>query len=485
MLQKHLSKIMEKKIYVFGIGGTGSRVIKSLTMLLATGVDTNGFKIVPVIIDPDQANGDVTRTIEILKSYDRIRKQLSFSSTNANQFFKTEINDSIKGYKLELSNVRNDKFKDYIEYSSLNESNKALISLLFSEDNLNSDMEVGFKGNPNIGSVVLNQFEDSQDFKEFTSSFGTNDRIFIISSIFGGTGAAGFPLLLKNIRNGGNVANSDLLKNAPIGAVTMLPYFGVAPDENSKIDKATFISKTKSALSYYDENICENKSVNALYYIGDEPSNDYENNEGSIEQKNDAHFLELVAALSIIDFAKIDSIELQNTEGKADYPKYKEFGIKSDVSEILFSHLGDNTQLLLQKNLTQYQLFNLFLQNKLNTSQDSNWFKEMNLKFFVSDSFYNNLKTFNSYFTEWLAELSKNKRSFSPYNLNANDDNLFEMVNGLKPKTGFLEKGKNYGRFDYMLSKMLTDTKSNSKEQYFMSLFYNTTEELVKEKYNF
>lgn len=475
---------MEKKLYVFGIGGTGSRVIKSLTMLLATGVDINGFKIVPVIIDPDQANGDVTRTIEILKSYDRIRKQLSFGSTN--QFFKTEINDTIKGYKLELSNVRNDKFKDYIEYSSLNDNNKALINLLFSQDNLNSDMEVGFKGNPNIGSVVLNQFEGSQDFKEFTSTFGTSDRIFIISSIFGGTGAAGFPLLLKNIRNGGgNVSNSALLKNAPIGAVTMLPYFGVAPDENSRIDKATFISKTKSALSYYDENICKNKSINALYYIGDEPVNDYVNNEGSVDQKNDAHFLELVSALSIIDFAKTDSLELQNTNGKADYPKYKEFGIKSDVSTILLSHLGDDTQLILRKNLTQYQLFNLFLQNKLDNSQDSNWYKELDLKPFLTKSFYNNLKTFNNYFAEWLIELSKNKRSFSPYNLKANDNNLFDMVNGMIPKTSFLEKGKNFGRFDYMLSKKLSDSKSNSTEQYFMSLFYNTTEVLVKEKYNF
>jgi hypothetical protein len=476
---------MEKKIYVFGIGGTGSRVIKSLTMLLATGIDVNGFKIVPVIIDPDQANGDVTRTIEILKSYDRIRKQLDVGNSNANKFFNTEISDKIKGYKLELSDVKNDKFKNYIGYSSLDESNKALINLLFSEENLNSDMEVGFKGNPNIGSVVLNQFEGSQDFKEFTSTFGTNDRIFIISSIFGGTGAAGFPLLLKNIRKGGNVANSELLKNAPIGAVTMLPYFGVAPDENSKIDKATFISKTKSALQYYEQNICDNKAINALYYIGDEPSNDYENKEGSVEQKNDAHFLELVAALSIIDFAKTDSDELLNKDGKAEYPKYKEFGIKEDVPAILFSHLGDDSQLLLQKNLTQFQLFNLFLKNKLNNSEDSNWFKELKLKPFLTSSFYTNLKTFNNYFTEWLAELSNNKRSFSPYNLNADDANLFEMVNGLRPKTGFLEKGRNYGRFDYMLSNKLNDSKSNSQEQYFMSLFYNTTEELVKEKYNF
>ena len=30
------------KLYIFGIGGTGSRVLRSLTMLLAAGVDTNG-----------------------------------------------------------------------------------------------------------------------------------------------------------------------------------------------------------------------------------------------------------------------------------------------------------------------------------------------------------------------------------------------------------------------------------------------------------
>ena len=62
-------------------------------------------------------------------------------------------------------------------------------------------MDIGFVGNPNIGSVVLNQFKDSDEFKGFSNIFGEGDRIFIISSIFGGTGAAGFPTILKNIRN--------------------------------------------------------------------------------------------------------------------------------------------------------------------------------------------------------------------------------------------------------------------------------------------
>ena len=475
------------KLYVFGIGGTGSRVIKSLTMLLASGIDINDFEVVPMIIDPDQANGDVTRTVEILKNYQYIRNKLSFSGGEENRFFQSPISNKTQNFKLELSDVKNDKFKDYIEYASLDESNKAFLSLLFSDENLNSDMEVGFKGNPNIGSVVLNQFKKSQDFKELASSFGDGDRIFIVSSIFGGTGAAGFPLLLKNIRQGSDMPNAALMQNAPIGSITMLPYFGVAPDENSKIDKSTFISKAKAALTYYEKNVSGNNSINVLYYIGDQPNKDYTNNEGSVSQKNDAHFLELAAALSIVDFAKTDSFLLQNTNGIANNPTYKEFGIKNIANEIIFSDLGENTQSILKKNLTQYQLFNLYLKDQLKDVTDQNWSKDIALDTFLTNPFYSSyLKTFNNYFTEWLKELASNKISFKPFDLAANHSNLFDMVEGIKPHTKFFEKGgKNYSRFDYLMSDNHKKINSTSKEGKFMSLFYKTTEDLVKEKYKF
>lgn len=54
------------KIYIFGIGGTGSRVIKSLTMLLASGVQMDSDAIVPIIIDPDVAAADLTRTVDLI-----------------------------------------------------------------------------------------------------------------------------------------------------------------------------------------------------------------------------------------------------------------------------------------------------------------------------------------------------------------------------------------------------------------------------------
>ena len=123
--------------------------------------------------------------------------------------------------------------------------------MLFSQKNLDSQMDVGFKGNPNIGSVVLNQIFDSEEFGAIVNSFSDGDEIFIISSIFGGTGASGFPMLLKSLRTSDKFTNSALINKAIIGAVTLLPYFKVAGsnDETKEIKSGTFISKAKSSLS--------------------------------------------------------------------------------------------------------------------------------------------------------------------------------------------------------------------------------------------
>lgn len=41
-----------KKVFVFCIGGTGLRVMKSIAMLMAGGMSTNGYTVIPIIIDP-------------------------------------------------------------------------------------------------------------------------------------------------------------------------------------------------------------------------------------------------------------------------------------------------------------------------------------------------------------------------------------------------------------------------------------------------
>lgn len=88
------------KLYIFGIGGTGSRVLRSLTMLLAAGVDTNGYDIVPVIIDPDTSNADLTRNVFLLNKYMSIHSRLSFTGQGQNDFFKTSILQSVQNFTI-------------------------------------------------------------------------------------------------------------------------------------------------------------------------------------------------------------------------------------------------------------------------------------------------------------------------------------------------------------------------------------------------
>ena len=59
------------KLYIFGIGGTGSRVLKSLTMLLASGVKINADKI--VVLEKGECVGIGTHK-ELLKTCESYRE---------------------------------------------------------------------------------------------------------------------------------------------------------------------------------------------------------------------------------------------------------------------------------------------------------------------------------------------------------------------------------------------------------------------------
>jgi hypothetical protein len=463
------------KLYVFGIGGTGARVLKSLSFLLAAGVKCKSTTVVPILIDPDAANSDVNNTVEILRLYKNIRSKLTFDGETCNQFYKTDISPINPNFRINIQDSKK-KFKEFIDYQSLDQKNKALISLLFSEKNLNADLEVGFKGNPNMGSVVLNQFNTSSDFEDFASSFAQGDRIFIISSIFGGTGAAGFPLLLKNIRSASpNLNNHSLLKNAPIGAVSVLPYFGVKKDEESDIEKSTFISKTKAALRYYEHGV--NDSVNSMYYLGDKLVKDYDNNEGGVEQKNDAHFVELASALAILDFANETDLSTN---------KVKEFGIENESQNIIFNDLGDKTKSDLLKPLSKYYFFRNYLENALQENLNSDFAKRLNIKGqFLNEDFYLKLKKFNEHLWDWLNQMSSNQRGFSPFTLNPEND-VFNNVKGLKPHKSFIGVNslKSYERITAGLNKTAKKMNtSESTEDRFMELFFDTTEKLMTDKY--
>lgn len=503
------------KLYVFAIGGTGSRVIKSLTMLLAAGIKSN-YEIVPIILDPDAAAADVSRTTRLLNNYRLINKSVNPNSSDS--FFKNKIEslgdvvgadkgDAISNeFRLNIAELSGGSFRKFIDYDLLDTvgNNEALVSLLFSKHNLDLNLEVGFQGNPNIGSVVLNKFTDSQEYKQFAQNFTVEDKVFIISSIFGGTGAAGFPLILKNIREGKvQGLYFENLKNAIVGAVTVLPYFKLDGDETSNIQSSTFMSKTKAALSYYHSNMTSNKSINTLYYIGDSANNNYKNIVGGSSQKNDAHFVELAAAIAVLDFA--DDQTQSTINGRAIDPKYKEFGIDSiddNNPAITFPNLSDMTQFMIKEKLTQLFFFNLYLENQLKNNFHAPFAVE-NPKIdqnFINNQFYTTLSEFLKEFRVWLGELKRNKLSFVPFkiqerldsdgyilDINVASQDIFTLLNGIeKKKKTIIEKlkaaGTGYDILTHRLNKLAHNSNFPNPESKLLDLFSKATKVSINQE---
>lgn len=330
------------KTYVFFVGGTGARVLRSLTMLLASGCRMkDGGAIVPVVIDYDVKNGDLKEAKDLLDCYCNISKTAKYEEQEEG-FFRQKLDIKEGSYAAIQYENSNKTFGDFLSYDSMANRDglapmkKMLESLFDTSDNqvtaeLKLDMTVGFKGNPNIGSVVFDDYFRNKDwhYDDIASSVQPGDRIFVVGSIFGGTGSSGIPQLIKNFEKKGSSSQGNYqgVQNAIKGACLVLPYFGVKNSDESAVDSRIFNSKAKAALSYYDKEI--NSSLDEIYYVGCKDIGQYENHQGGDEQKNDAHLVELIAALSVLEFAnrKFDYDHKDN--GTTAY----EFGINHGYNE--------------------------------------------------------------------------------------------------------------------------------------------------------
>jgi hypothetical protein len=490
------------RLFIFAIGGTGSRVLRSLTMLLASGVKPSSredYEIVPVIIDPHKGNEDLKRTERLLWNYRSIIKEAG----TGNGFFGTKVatledivpsENQVRGsFTFGLQQVSNTRFRDYIGLDQLSPESRALAEILFSGKSVNKhhdevdlldvEMDIGFVGNPNIGSVVLNQFKDSREFREIGSNFKNRDRIFIISSIFGGTGAAGFPVILKNIRGAMDnpaIDGAGFLRDAPIGALSVMPYFNVEKDDNSPIQRADFIAKTKAALHYYKENVTGNKAVNALYYIADDHiGKPYKNDPGDGGQQNDAHFVELASALAVIDFLSIPDAELTCDEGKALDPVYKEFGIRKDTGDVTFSDLEDETERMVSLRLSQLALVRKFVNEHLSdTIGTQPWNMEPPLldQRFFNDTFHRtHLTEFLDAYGAWMNEMANNQRSFAPF---APQAPIPAMVKGRQVNGGFFSKKVDHHLVNEELNRVARNGSYGSSEGKLLRILHDATERI-------
>lgn len=477
-------------LFVFGIGGTGSRVIKALTMLLASGVKLNAKKVIPIIIDPDARNGDKIRTVEILKRYRKIREQLD----NSDNYFSTDISTlSVLskgqvgvGDTFGFDFQTDDTFKKYINTDDLDFLGRGMVDLLFEEEILNTPLTVGFKGYPNVGSVVLNQQMKSKELIEFAQHFGHDDRIFIVSSIFGGTGAAGFPLLLKNLRNTDKtnpLAQKGTVQKAKIGAVTVKPYFSLNADADSAIDSNSFITKTITALSYYKENL---QGLDAMYYVGDHTMNTYKNVEGDRSQKNAAHFVEVASAMAIVDFMNYSDEKL------AARPLFHEFGLKDNPDmQFNFSSIPDDVAYV-KKPLASFMVACKFFAEHFKTKDATRtrWFDSFELDDDKNKSLIQFIQDFKHFLVEgeeesfraFVEEMHNNKVSFSPFHLEAGKE-LGALIknNEIITKGLFSKKFIDFDKIDEQMNEQCHNMVQHKTPQEFLNVLNQAINEVFKD----
>lgn len=483
------------RVFIFGIGGTGSRVLRSMAMLLASGLkfDHDNLEIIPIIIDMDAHNGDTARTRDVFRSYHTIRNTFVAPGANSksDSFFNTIIKpfNRLDSKAADIADLdlqfdfqnRTDTFAQFIQYNTLAQSNKDMLELLYNDSTnptdfpeLHLDLSVGFKGNPNIGSVVFNDLATSQEFKNLESAYTVNDRIFIISSIFGGTGSSGFPTLVKLIRNSTNVN----LRDTKLGAITVMPYFNVDAVDNSAIKSALFITKTKAALSFY-ENDSDIKSINALYYIADpnQPGS-LPNVEGGNEQINDSHLIEFIAATSVTDF-------ISKTDEELIAPRCYEFGAEANSNPFTIAHLSPQSKERYIKPLTRFAYAAEIATKFVPRLSDNRFYgpKELNIGAQMNlPNEYNKLLSFFKDFKSWTsAEMNNtnNGRVFNSFSYN-DADTLNNLVQGKSIQSSWLAKGLTQSKVAEKLNKFIDKEHPDvSAPQKYQNILFKTASDCL------
>lgn len=285
--------------YFISIGGTGAKVMESLTHLCIAGLLPDHDKIFISAIDPDVGNGNLERTATALNNFNVFQ---NFFVGNDTPLFKNKI--SIVN-PFPWNPTGTDKtLDDMIEFQIHNKTPVGMLyETLYTKIERNTTLNEGFRGHPSIGAAVLaKKFDEGSKLTnhiEKTISEGDSVKIFLAGSVFGGTGASGLPTVARLLKN--NL--KDYSDRISIGAILILPYFSFSPTENFDelfARSENFLPNTKAALKFYSE---RQNLFDSTYFIGDSvlsPVNQF--SVGSSNQRNEAHIVEFYAALAAIDF---------------------------------------------------------------------------------------------------------------------------------------------------------------------------------------
>lgn len=350
---------MADKLFVIAIGGTGMRCLESFVHLCAIGMFDNE-EIEILTLDTDQANGNKGRVEQLIDLYNRIKSNetdnIDGGEPNVDTFFSAKLNlhkfftnytdQSRKTYSL-LSSMQN-------ATSEQNQDNKDLASLFLDPDTVQSfDLSHGYRAQTHLGSMLMyhgiveaaihyakdknsasREEIELADFLTLLSQAGSQARVFVFGSVFGGTGASSIPVIPTALKEAVDILGAttlDLTK-AKFGSTLLTEYFTfTAPDDQMKqqqfvvADSNNFAINSQAALQFYQGDPTVKQVYRRLYHIG-WPLQSEDVSEGSLatvtggaEQKNKCHVVELMCACAAYDFFTVDDSELGDFGHQAEY----------------------------------------------------------------------------------------------------------------------------------------------------------------------
>jgi len=300
-------------------GGSGSRVLEAILHLCAAGLGPQNLRILG--IDTDGANGNTSRMKGLLDMYLECHQRFAGKLGNLRLFgtkldlFDTEGGENV--LKIWAPIQTGDTLSDLLNYDNLDATKTPsdVVHLLFTEDELHTELDRGFLGHTAIGAAAMsllslhaNQQPWKQVIEKLRGDIAQLDgaRVMLVGSVFGGTGASAIHPVARFLRTVPE-ANSANLK---IGVAALVPYFRFEKSTTSVDSKTKMTVKsewfplaTRSSVQFY-QHLRENRDwqFDAIYWIGDNSPMEVSYSPGGSEQKNPAHFVDLLAAFSCLEF---------------------------------------------------------------------------------------------------------------------------------------------------------------------------------------
>jgi hypothetical protein len=314
--------------FVVALGGSGTRCVEALVYLLAARMIEDPVHV--LIIDPDAANGNVRRAKEQVNQYRAVHDRvLRTAAGERPSFFSVPLNEGYEDGSAfwEYPNT-NQRFDALIDLQEQPAPSRSLFQLLYYQDDMGRTFGHGYEGRAHIGSLDLLRslsLAAARTVPRLTAlvapaQAGPEDRgewdglscflravreaaaqpegvrIAVVGSLFGGTGASGLPAIPPLVLR---VLPPALQASVSMSCIQLAPYFMFPEGQRGAPDSALHPLATQAALYHYAYTAT---GYGRIYLLGapDRPLVNRENRPGGPEQKNDAHYVELGAALAIL-----------------------------------------------------------------------------------------------------------------------------------------------------------------------------------------